>query len=175
ALRLVLRQAQDERIYAHVSANGCSFQPRQIALDCRSELVLAMLQRQLLRVGGPLDAFGPVASPHVRSGEREQISRHFGVARLNQLLEFDNCLVGPPERQEHASQIEPPEPERGLTVDGLAIRGRRLIEATVALENLSEVVVRQRVTGIDRNRLPVCLGSWPPAFLKAEQHTVVVV
>ena len=110
----------------------------------------------------------------MRRREREQVSRRLGVARFGQLRELANRFVIAFQCDEHPSQVESGEPERRLTVAGLAIRGSRFFEAALALEDLPEVVVGLRVTRVDRNRLPVSVGSVRPSLLQAEQHAVVV-
>jgi len=79
------------------------------------------------RLHGPFDAFVPVAGPHVRRREREHISRRFGVARLGQRLELDDRVIRAVQRNEHAPQVEPSDPECRLTVHGVPVRHGRLL------------------------------------------------
>ena len=116
-----------------------------------------------------------MAGPDVRGGEREQVARRLGVARLDQRLERVNRFVVPAERDQHPAEIESGDPERRLALGRPTVLVGCGLERALALEDLSEVVVRLRVPRVDRDRLPVGVRRGVPLLLQPEQHAVVVV
>ncbi len=83
--------------------------------------------------------------PHVRGRQRKQISSAFRVLRLRQLRQLGDGFLIAPEGEQHASQIEPRQPERRLTLNSLPVFVSRRLELTLALEDLPEIVVRLHV------------------------------
>ena len=153
----------------------CLLDPGQLPIDRGGQLLLPVLERELPRVGGPLDRQGLVAGPRVRGRKREEIPRRLGVAWQRQLLELGDRLLRFPKPDQHAAQIEAGEPEVGPARRGLPVLFGGGAGEPLTLQDLAEVVVRVGVLRVDGDRQSVGFGRAIPLRLHPEQHAVIVV
>ena len=110
---------------------------------------LSVLEREAPGLGRPLDAVVLVPGPHVRSRQPKDVSRRFAVLGLRQLCQLGDGFLIASKGKQHASQIEPGQPKRWLTLQRLPVVVGRRLELALALEDLAEIVARLHVGGID--------------------------
>ena len=115
------------------------------------------------------------AGLHVCHGQAVPVTRRLCILRLAQLLELGDGVVEAPRGQQHSPEVVAREAELRVRGHGLTILVQRLVQFSLALEQLAQVVARLRVQRIGRHCQAIGRRGLAPPLLQAEQHAVVVV